>query len=182
MNETERDRILTMVAEGALRPTEAAQLLASLAETPPTSAAPAAKGDARAASAEAPVEIQMRRPDGTYYTVQVPQNLVAIFWEVAKVHLKEQLRTVAKETAQGARNMVLNQTDEIRALLRRRMTGTSPAIQQTAPEEEDKAEARRRILVMVQEGRLNAADAGRLIEQVDSLAEFRKAHPQQPTP
>lgn len=182
MNETERNRILTMLADGTLRPNEAAHLLATLADSAPASGAPPEKKAPPTAPVAPPVEIQMRRPDGTYYTVQVPQNLVAIFWEVAKVHIKEQLRTVAKETMQGARNIVLNQTDEIRATLRRKEHQPKVAPERPEPEDEDKAEARRRILEMVQDGRLQAPDAGRLIEQIDSLAEYRKSHHPPPAP
>src|SRR4051812_40097065 len=90
MNETERDRILRMVAEGTLRPHEAAHLLAALADEPDTTD----KKPEKAGKKSSPLmEIQMERPDGSHYTVKVPPSLVPMLWEITKATVTESART-----------------------------------------------------------------------------------------
>src|SRR5437763_14960709 len=113
MNETERDRILRMVSEGTLRPNEAAHLLAALAEepAPDTAAKPAEEKD----KPKKPMtEVEVQRPDGTHYTVQVPPDLVPMFLRMAKVAIKESARTAAQETWSGLKTIVRNKTEEVR--------------------------------------------------------------------
>jgi hypothetical protein len=176
MNDNERDRILKMVGDGTLRPNEAAQLLAALAADEPNPAAKSEEPEADNAPKAPPVEIQMRRPDGSYYTIQVPPNLFAIFWQVAKVHLKEQARTAARETWQGTKNLARSRADAVRESIKRRVSVLDPEPEPVAPELAQQAEARRRILQMVQNGRLSAADASRLIEQLDAHTAYQKTH------
>ena len=182
MNETEKERILRMVAEGVIRPSEAASLLAALVETPE-----AAKGKKQEASAKAKeekakpkgplMEVQMQRPDGTHYTVQVPPNLVPMFWQMAKVAIKESARTAAQESWQGLKNVVHNKTEEMKAGVSARLHGKSKtgSVESVPSAPDAQFEARRQILQMIQNGRLSADDASRLIQQLDALAAQEKS-------
>ncbi|HZT41047.1 MAG TPA: hypothetical protein VFA07_02600 [Chthonomonadaceae bacterium] len=170
MNETEKQRILKMVAEGALRPSEAAHLLAALAEESENSNAAKADGKAKPKPQEPMLEVQMQRPDGTHYVVQVPPNLGRMLWEMSKVAIKESARNTTKEAWSGFKHMVRNKTQEVKVNVQTRLAGgkseEAPAL---SPEQEQQAEARRRILQMVQNGRITAVDASHLIQQLDAM-------------
>ena len=171
MNETEKQRILKMVAEGALRPSEAAHLLAALAEE--SEGANSSKGDGKAKPKppEPMLEIQMQRPDGTNYVVQVPPNLGRMLWEMSKVAIKESARNTTREAWSGLKHMVRNKTQEVKVNVQTRLAGGKSEKEALAlsPEEEQQAAARRRILQMVQNGRITAADASHLIQQLDAM-------------
>ena len=191
MNEPEKERILAMVSEGLLRPDEAASLLAVLADEPrilvitedkklkdkPKEQEQAA---VKTAAKEPLMEVQMQRADGSTYTIQVPPNLVPLFWNIAKVAIKESARTAAQETWSGFKHIVRKKTRDVGASVKNRVTsiGSRPATPEIVIEEEegiDKIEARRQILQMIQNGRLTAIDAAGLIEQLDALDEYVKA-------
>ena len=170
MNETEKQRILKMVAEGALQPSEAAHLLAALAEE--SEASNGAKADDKAKpKPHAPMlEVQMQRPDGTHYVVQVPPNLGRMLWEMSKVAIKESARNTTKEAWSGFKHIVRNKTQEVKVNVQTRLAGTKPeGMPALSPEQEKQAEARRRILQMVQNGRITAIDASHLIQQLDAM-------------
>src|ERR1051325_4045971 len=163
MSETERDRVLRMVEEGTLRPQEAAQLLAALADEPEASSAPSTpdkKPAAKSAAnekAEETVEIQMQRADGTTRTVQLPPGLVPMFWELAKNEIKESARSAAQDTWAGLKTMVRNKTNEVKTNVKERFTSAKPPPAEPPPPdpvEIQQNEARRQILQMVQNGRI----------------------------
>lgn len=179
MNETEKERILRMVSEGTLRPAEAAHLLAALAEEPAPAGGSAAENGKKAKPKPPLLEVQMQRPDGTSYTVQVPPNLLPMFWQVAKVAIRESARNASQEAWSGFKHIVHTKTTEVRTNVRTRLSGSKEEAVVT-PEQEQQAEARRRILQMVQNGRITAEDAGRLIQQLDALHAYEKTHPSPP--
>ena len=177
MNETERDRILRMVAEGTLRPHEAAHLLAALADEPGT---PEKKKDKSGKPASPLMEVQMERPDGSHYTLKVPPSLVPMLWETTKATVRESARSAAQDTWDGLKTVVKKKTNEVTTNVRDRFNTTKgtlkpesklPAI---SPAEQQEAAARRQILEMVQAGQITATDAGRLIQQLDAHAAYQK--------
>jgi hypothetical protein len=177
MNETERDRILRMVSEGTLRPNEAAQLLAALTETPTPKAEKAAQEKEVEKDKPRPMtEVQMQRADGTYYTFSVPPGIFPALIKVAGVEIKEAVRTAANDAWDGFKVMARNKTREVKDNVTSRVKGEhKPAAQiAAAPEGVEQAEARRRIIQMVQNGRITAIEASRLIEQMDALTEYKK--------
>ncbi len=182
MNETERERIMGLVAEGVLRPSEAAQLLAALAEEAPKMPAPAE--EAKSKPKQEPMEVQMQRPDGSKHTVEVPPHLLPALVKIATVAIKEEARTAGREAWAGLKIMVRNKSDEVRTTVTTRVKGTKPEPPPGPSEAKLKeAEARARILQMVQNGRLTATDAGRLIQELDALKVYETAHaPASPTP
>jgi hypothetical protein len=194
MNDTDReqrDRILKMLADGTLRPDEAAKLLAAVS---PNVEATAAKPEAAKKSTGRDdnkekektkektkpqlMEVQMQRPDGSHYTVEVPPSLVPMVMKMAGVAIRESARTASKEAWDGFKTMVRNKTDEVKTTLKERVarpaakTPAAPAVK----EEDPQFEARRRIIQMVQNGRISAGDAGRLIQELDALRDFQKQH------
>jgi hypothetical protein len=188
MNEPEKERILAMISEGILRPEEATSLLAALSDEPKqvVRQEPEAEKQVDAAKPkpkEPLMEVQMQRADGSTYTIQVPPNLVPLFWNIAKVAIKESARTAAQETWSGFKHIVRRKTREVGTSVKNRVSsiGSRPALQSAAEASEDegidRGEARRQILQMVQNGRITAADAGRLIESLDALDKHVKAHP-----
>jgi len=178
MNETERDRILRMVAEGTLRPHEAAHLLAALADEPTT--ADAKKKDKSAGKSGPLMEVQMERPDGSHYTVKVPPSLVPMLWEITKATVKESARAAAHETWDGLKTIVRTKTTQVKTSVQERFASNKslqkseakvPAL--TAAEQQEIV-ARRQILDMVQQGLITAGDAGRLIQQIDAHVAYQK--------
>ena len=188
MSETEKERVLRMVAEGTLRPHEAAQLLAALAEEPEeVKAPPAGKSAANKNTArekekqedtKQTVEVQVQRADGSTRTVNLPPGLVPMFWELAKNEIKESARTAAQETWSGLKTMVRNKTNEVKTNVTERFTSGKTKPEEPPPPdpaEVQQGEARRQILQMVQNGRISADDAGRLIQQLDAHLAYQKA-------
>ncbi|HLJ54964.1 MAG TPA: hypothetical protein VKT77_07975 [Chthonomonadaceae bacterium] len=173
MNETERDRILRMVAEGTLRPHEAAHLLAALADQP---AASKKKKEGEKASSST-MEVEMERPDGSHYTVKVPPSLVPMLWEITKASVRESARSAARDTWDGMKAIVRKKSRQVRDGVRDRIAGSKgpagppqPAI---PPAERQATAARRQILELVQSGTITADDAGRLIKQIDAHAAYQ---------
>lgn len=181
MNETEKERILKMVAEGELRPGEATQLLAALSDNAePAKKAEESKKEKPKEEVKPPanlIEVQMQRPDGSTYTVQVPPNLFPMFWQITKVAVRESVRTAARDTWDGLKVMVSNKGAEIRQNVKAKMSGSKTEEKSALPEHNTQFEARRQILMMVQNGRITATDASRLIEELDALHEYEKTHP-----
>jgi hypothetical protein len=178
MNETERDRILRMVAEGTLRPHEAAHLLAALADEPQGAGN---KKDKAAKSSGPLMEVQMERPDGSHYTVKVPPSLVPMLWEITKATVRESARSAAQDTWDGLKTVVRKKTGEVKTSVRERFQAVKgqPRLEAGPPAltaaEQQEASARRQILEMVQAGQISAGDAGRLIQQVDAHSAYQKA-------
>lgn len=176
MNETEKERILRMLSEGNLRPAEAATLLAALADEPETDRRAGKSGQEE--SGERPkqaVEVTMQRPDGSTYRIELPPNLVPMLWKMARVAIKESARNATREAWDGFKIMVRNKADDVRSNVQTRFTGERPpAI--AAPEEDERFEARRSILQMVQNGRITASEASRLIQELDALKSYRETH------
>jgi hypothetical protein len=179
MNEIEKDRILQLVAQGIIKPAEGASLLAALSEPPPSApvaAKPAGGKQATAPAAKLTVmEVDMKRPDGSHHKIEVPSNLFPMFWAIASESIKESTKVAAQETWQGFKNVVRNKTIEVKDGVKTRIASVgspkpteAPVIGPT-PAEERRDAARRQILQMVQNGRLTAEDAGRLIQQLDAL-------------
>lgn len=175
MNETERDRILRMVAEGTLRPHEAAHLLAALADEPATDHKK--KKDGGKSSAPA-MEVQMERPDGSHYTVKVPPSLVPMLWEITKASVRESARSAAHDTWDGLKTIVRKKTRQVTKDVRDRFGGskaiTKAAAPAISPVERQATAARRQILELVQTGTITAADAGRLIKEIDATAAYQQ--------
>lgn len=194
MNELEKERILQLVAQGVIKPGEAASLLAALSEpvaapTPVPAPNPAANGKAVAPAKPEPakkpsvVEVDMKRPDGSHHKVEVPSNLFPMFWAIASESVKESTKLAVKESWQGLKNIVRNKTTEVKEGVKTRIDAVQAAKKAEEPAiapgpsvlEEQREAGRKQILQMVQNGRLSADDAGRLMQQLD--AHF--AHEQQ---
>jgi len=197
MNDTDReqrDRILTMLAEGTLRPDEAARLLAALSPTEDGTGKkpdPAKKSTASEENQEKVkdkekdksrpqmMEVQMQRPDGSNYTVEVPPSLVPMIMKMASVAIRESARTASIEAWDGFKNMVRNKTDEVKTTVKDRMARppakTAAAAPEPPQEGDPQYEARRSILQMVQNGRITASAAGRLIQELDALHDYQNA-------
>jgi hypothetical protein len=173
MNETERDRILRMVAEGTLRPHEAAHLLAALAGEP----APDKKKKS-GKSSNATMEVEMERADGSHYTVKVPPSLVPMLWELTKASVRESARAAAHDTWDGLKAVVRNKTRQVQSGVRDRFAGSKaqskPEQPKISPAERGATAARRQILELVQTGTITADDAGRLIKQIDAHAAYQQ--------
>ncbi len=192
MNDANRESIMKMVAEGTLRPEEAAKLLARLTDEEQAQAKTRAHDkvveEARISAEKAKPateKISIPGPDGTERVVEVPSSLVPMIGKMVGEAVKQHAQKVAKETAIGARNMVLNKADEVRATIRTAMKGGSkkPKIEDkpAEPTEEDKKiAARRQILQMVQNGRITATDAGRLVRELDALQAYETGQSQPP--
>ena len=187
MIETEKERVLRMVADGTLRPQEAAQLLAALSDEP---IAPVAAPSARQTTSKSKpddketVEVQVQRLDGTMRTVRLPPGLVPMFWELAKTEIKESAKSAAQDTWAGLKTMVRNKTKEVKSNVQERFTTAKVKPNEPPPPDQtevQQAEARRQILQMVQNGRISAEDASRLIHQLDAHTAFQKLH-EQPGP
>lgn len=181
MNETERERIMQMVSDGTLRPNEAAQLLAALNETQTASGSTSAEAPKQSAKPKPEMmEVQMQRPDGSHYTVEVPPSLVPMLMKMAGVAIKESARTATIEAWAGFKTMVRNKTEEVKETVKTSMSGSRPKAAvptEAVTKTESGAEARRRLIQMVQNGRISAADAARLIEQLDALQAYQTSHP-----
>lgn len=166
-----------MVEEGLLRPNEAVQLLAALAaET--HSAPPGPRQPSGETQKQATLELQLQRPDGSHYTIEVPPGLFPMLVRMTGVALKEAARSAAIDAWDGFKILVRKKTAEIRSNVTSRVRGVSepPGPPPGAPEREpENMEARQRILQMVQNGRLSASDAARLIAQIDALSAIQKA-------
>ncbi len=177
MNETERDRILRMVAEGTLRPHEAAHLLAALADEP---SAPEKKKEKSGKPASPLMEVQMERPDGSHYTLKVPPSLVPMLWEITKATVRESARSAARDTWDGLKTVVKRKGSEMSTNVRDRFNSSKGTLKSESklpaisPAEQQEAAARRQLLEMVQDGRITAADAGRLIQQLDAHSAYQK--------
>lgn len=180
MNETERDRILRMVAEGTLRPHEAAHLLAALADEPGAAKDEPKPGPKSERRAQNLMEVQMERPDGSNYTIKVPPSLVPMLWEITKATVRESARTAAQETWDGLKNIVRKQTKQVTNSVRERFSPKGKAELPQVPvpaisaAEKAQADARKQVLEMVASGTIGAEDAGRLIQQLDAHLAYSK--------
>ncbi len=188
---SEQDRILQMVADGILRPEEAAKLIAALNPLPapeapakPAEAKPKeepTKPDAATTSKEKPatMEVQMQRPDGSYYTIQVPSGLIPAVLKIAGASIKESIKQNSKEAWDGFKIMTKRKAHEVKENIADKVTGRNkaepeapaPPTPPTPPSPPrpyvDRTIERQLILQMVQNGRINAEEASRLIAAMD---------------
>ncbi len=184
---TERQAILQMVADGSIRPDEAARLLSAISEvneaqggaaSSTTSGHASTSDKAEPERKSAPV-VDIVRPDGSHYAMQVPDSLAPAIVKIVGVYMKESARTASRETLQGFKALLANKTDELKAAVKGKMGGSgienSAASAAEAVEAKRRA-ARRRILDMIQNGRLTADWAERLLDEVDLMfvAELQK--------
>jgi polyhydroxyalkanoate synthesis regulator phasin len=184
MNESEKDRILRMVSEGTLRPSEASHLLAALAEEPAVEEKPSQNGKTKAKPKQETVEVQMERPDGTKTTIHVSPTLGPMILQMIGVAIRESARSTAREAWSGFKTVVHNKTEEVKTNVRSRVAGgkTEETAPSPSPTQAQQLESRRLILQMVQNGRISASDASRLIQELDALQEYQQTHPIPPTP
>ena len=127
----------------------------------------------------------MQRPDGTSYVIEVPPGLVPALMKTAGVYIKEASRTAAQEAWSGLKVMVKNKTEEVKDTVKTKVTGGGSKQETAKPvvdsSEAQRSEARFKVLQMVQNGRITAEDASRLIQQMDALhASEKKATPAPP--
>ena len=121
----------------------------------------------------------MERPDGSHYTVKVPPSLVPMLWEITKATVREFARSAAKDTWDGLKTIVTKKTKQVTTNVRDRLSSkgqgkSESGVPAISAAERQEAAARRQTLEMVQEGRITAADAGRLIHQLDAHAAYQK--------
>ncbi len=201
MNDANRESIMRMVAEGTLRPEEGARLLARLSEEEKAASASAKAAAAEASAKQAKAEreeaaktttekVAIKGADGSSKVIEVPSSLVPMVTKIIGEQIKEHTIRVARETATGAKNLVLNKFDEVRDTLKTAVQGGNKKAKvapedekpKITPEEQKQADARRQILTMVQSGHITAVDAGKLIRELDALQAFEKkqAEPQPP--
>ncbi len=170
----EKERILKMVDDGLISPAEAAKLLHALQEH---NAAKSVKVEVVTEETKpdkpAPMaQVQMQRPDGTYYTIEVPPGLIPSMAKMAGVAIKETVRTAAADAWDGFKIMVKNKTTEVKTNVSNKVRGIDPEKEQktaAVASTTTHQEARRRIIQMVQNGRIGADDAARLIQQLDAM-------------
>lgn len=184
MNETEKEQILRMLEEGTLTSQEAAQLLALMAAPAPETES--ASGKKKPVEAEKPaekqlMEIQMQRPDGTYYTVKVPPGLGSMIWEVTKATVREQARTAAKESWEGFKTIVSRKTDEVKQRVKDQLLPKSEPEEPLklpkpplTPEQIRYQQARQQILILVRDALVTVEEAGRLLDQLEANLAFEK--------
>jgi polyhydroxyalkanoate synthesis regulator phasin len=190
---SEQDRILQLVADGIIRPEEAAKLIAALnppaASEPPAKSAEAkpkeeaTKPDTTATNSKekpATMEVQMQRPDGSYYTIQVPSGLIPAVLKIAGASIKESIKQNSREAWDGFKIMTKRKAHEVKENITDKVTGrnkaepeppaspTTPAPPSPPRPYVDRTVERQLILQMVQNGRINAEEASRLIEAMDA--------------
>jgi hypothetical protein len=183
MNETEKQQIIDLVAAGKLNAEQAAGIIIALTPQDPTTASSAAATPPAAilpASAEAPraaqpvkeqmIEVQMQRADGSVYTIQVPNNLVQVFWTVAKTTIKQSVKTAAQESWDGFKHVVKRKAQETAQSVKDKAFPPPPPPTPVAslppPAKADHAEAKLIVLQMLQEGSISAQDAADLLAQL----------------
>jgi hypothetical protein len=170
MNQAEKDRILELVAEGTLRPAEATRLLAAIAALEEKPAEPKPEPSPEAEQKPPTIEFKLQRPDGTHTVVQVPASLFPMLVQVLKVAAKESLRSAGQDIVAGTRVIVRRKVKDIRKSVQSLMDGR-PEAPETETPTAARQEARLRILQMVQNGRINAEEADRLIREIDGIEE-----------
>lgn len=195
MDEGKRESIFRMVADGTITTDEAARMLARLKEEELAIGGAKAEVDAREKKAKSEKsksdkqqtdeEERPQRPfaikgaDGKDKIIELPDGLVQQVSRLIAEQVKEHSIRVARETATGAKNLVLNKFDELRDGVKSKLQGGGKREETPAPpaptaEELRRADARRRILGMVQNGQITALDAGKLIRELDALEAFEK--------
>ena len=181
MNETEKQQIIDLVAAGKLDAEQAAGIIIAL--TPqdlPTASTPAVTPAILPATAEVPraaqpvkeqmIEVQMQRADGSVYTIQVPNNLVQVFWTVAKTTIKQSVKTAAQESWDGFKHVVKRKAQETAQSVTDKVSPPPPPPAPVAslppPAKADHAAAKLIVLQMLQEGSISAQDAADLLAQL----------------
>ena len=196
MNDANRDSIMKMVADGTLRPEEAAKLLAKLTDEEEAAKAQAiVKSKTEAANenvekTEKPKstmeKITIPNADGSERTIEVPSSLMPMIGRMVGEAVKQHTKKVVKESVAGAKIMAQNKYDEVRDTLKTAIKGGKKPKEddkaETAPAEDKRFEARRQLLQMVQNGRITAGDAGRLIQELDALEAYEEKQAQPPVP
>ncbi len=188
--ESEQDRILNLLTEGALKPDEAAKLLSALSHkySPPAKTSQeqsvSAKPDgASEASRPKSQKVELQRPDGTTYTVEVPPGLMPAVAKVVGSYVKESAKTATMEAWGGLKAVVRRQTEQMKSSVKSRVGGDRTQIEAEKPapslEEIQRVEERLRLLTLVHEGRISPEEANRLFSQLDML-HSRTASPTPP--
>jgi hypothetical protein len=179
----EKERILKMLDDGLVSPQEAAKLLTALQEHNAAKAQAAAeiKSEPPADKQEkTKTQVQMKNADGSSYTIEVPPGLVPAIAKVTGEYIKQSVKTAANDAWDGFKVMVKNKTTEVKTNVSNKVRGTSKDSEdKTAPataQNTTQQEARKRIIQMVQNGRIGADEAARLIQQLDALQEDGKVH------
>lgn len=193
MNDANRESIMKMVGDGTLRPEEAAKLLAKLSdeeEAAKTQASAKTKAEAdkeKTEKAKPTMEkITIPNADGSERTIEVPSSLMPMIGRMVGEAVKQHTKKVVKESVAGAKIMAQNKYDEVRDTLKTAIKGNKKAKEddkpEIAPTEDKRFAARKQILQMVQNGRITAADAGRLIQELDALEAYEEKQSQPPPP
>ena len=195
MNDANRESIMKMVADGTLRPEEAAKLLAKLSDEEESAKAQATaqtKLDTEKSKQEkqekvkpAMEKITIPNADGTERTIEVPSSLVPMIGKMVGEALKQHTKKVVKESVAGAKIMAQNKYDEVRDTLKTAIKGNKKPKEDDKPEiapmENKRFEARKQVLQLVQNGRITAVEAGRLIQEMDALEAYEEKQ-SQPAP
>lgn len=194
MNDANRDSIMKMVADGTLRPEEAAKLLAKLTEEEEDAKAQATAKTKVEANKEKTEKAEKAKPamekitipsaDGSERTIEVPSSLMPMIGRMVGEAVKQHTKKVVKESVAGAKIMAQNKYDEVRDTLKTAIKGGKKPKEDDKPEiapvEDKRFEARRQILQMIQNGRITAGDAGRLIQELDALEAYEEKQAQPP--
>lgn len=178
----EKERILKMLDDGMISPQEAAKLLTALQEhnAAKAQAKTEVKTETPAAKQEKPkTQVQMQNVDGSQYTIEVPPGLVPAIAKVTGEYIKQSVKTAATDAWDGFKVMVKNKTTEVKTNVTNKVRGGSKEdkVKITATAENTtQQEARKRIIQMVQNGRIGADEAARLIQQLDALQSDGTVH------
>lgn len=173
MSSAEKQRILQMVSDGTLNSTEAARLLAAVTEREEMlkpKSAPSAKREPDPKSTQT---IELQRKDGSHYSMDVPAGLAPALAKTIGLYIKESAKTATRETIEGMKAIAINKANEVKSAVRGRRGAKSsaPLMVTEPPHETKRREARKRVLEMLHNGRLDVEDATNLIEQLDSFFE-----------
>ncbi len=196
MNDANRESIMKMVGDGTLRPEEAAQLLAKLSDEEEAAKTQASAKTRAEADKEKIEKAEKTKPtmekitipsaDGSERTIEVPSSLMPMIGRMVGEAVKQHTKKVVKESVAGAKIMAQNKYDEVKDTLKTAIKGNKKAKEddkpEIAPTEDKRFAARKQILQMVQNGRITATDAGRLIQELDALEAYEEKQSQPPQP
>ncbi|HLH79194.1 MAG TPA: hypothetical protein VKV29_02805 [Chthonomonas sp.] len=185
MPETEKERILRLIAEGVLTPEEGARMIEALQRVqqaqPTTSSTPEPpKEKPKTNDRQNFQKVEIPRPDGTHETIEVPPALVPAVMKVIGAYMKESAKSAAKDAWGGFKVVASRSLNDMKSNLRSRISGsphTDSSPKTPSPEEIQRREERRRLLQMVESGRLKAEEAERIFEQLDALHQEKRNVP-----
>lgn len=182
MPETEKERILRLIAEGVLTPEEGARMIEALQraqQAQPTASSTSEPSREKPKTNERQnfQKVEIPRPDGTHETIEVPPALVPAVMKVIGAYMKESARSAARDAWGGFRVMASRSLNEMKSNLRSRFSGSpnkAASLNTPSPEEIQRREERLRLLQMVESGRLKAEEAERIFEQLDALHQEKR--------